>query len=68
VVVVVGIRDIGPRWEFEKEDGEWETYDKLTTRLLEGTDCRSLTSNITASRTFCSLAAALMPMDGGNTE
>jgi hypothetical protein len=27
----------GPVWEFEKEDGEWEAYDKLTTRLLEGT-------------------------------
>lgn len=26
----------GPVWEFEKEDGEWEAYDKLTTRLLEG--------------------------------
>lgn len=26
----------GAVWEFEKEDGEWEAYDQITTRLLEG--------------------------------
>ncbi|KAL6074725.1 E3 ubiquitin-protein ligase [Balamuthia mandrillaris] len=26
----------GPTWEYELEEGKWETYDRLTARLLEG--------------------------------
>lgn len=38
------MRIIGATWQYEKEDGSWEAFDPMTTRLLEGTKRSTLYS------------------------